>query len=73
MKKNKHLLTHPTVYKCLSCSTEFETVSTTFSEKSVRTEICSQCNTFYTGKLSNEIKTGGVEKFKRRQGEYNKN
>jgi large subunit ribosomal protein L31 len=69
MKKNKHLSVYPTTYKCLSCLAEFQTVSTTFAEGTIRTEVCSNCNTFYTGKLSSEVKTGGVEKFNRRQSE----
>ena len=58
---------HPTYYnevkvKC-ACGNEFSLGST---KKEIRTEICSACHPFYTGKEKLVDTAGRVDKFKKR-------
>lgn len=66
MKAKIHPKTYKANVKC-SCGNTFETIST---QKEIRTEICSACHPFYTGKQKAFIggKEGRVEKFRRRYG-----
>ena len=57
---------HPTYFEkatiTCSCNAVFETGSTT---EKMRTEICSQCHPFYTGKKKFMDVTGRVDRFKK--------
>jgi large subunit ribosomal protein L31 len=66
MKEN----THPKVFDAnvsCACGTKFKTIST---RNELKTEICSACHPFYTGKQKQFTggKEGRVEKFRRRFG-----
>ena len=47
---------------CLACSTKFSVGSTRTSE--LKTEVCSNCHPFFTGKLKFVDTAGRIEKFK---------
>ena len=66
MKAKIHPKVHKTTVTC-ACGESFETLST---RKDLRTEICSACHPFYTGKskMFTGGKEGRVEKFRRRYG-----
>lgn len=64
MKKNIHLKSYDTVHKCISCNSEYKSVS--ISPQQLRIESCSNCNPFYTGTSASEVKVGAVEKFRQR-------
>lgn len=55
---------HPTYYRCkvtcISCGNTFETGSTL---KEIKVDTCSQCHSFYTGKVGFSANAGRVEKF----------
>ena len=59
MKKKLHLPTHPIVYRCISCQSEYQTVSVA-TEDTIPT--CQNCSPFYSGADASEIKSGAVEK-----------
>lgn len=62
--KTPHLPIYQTVYHCISCNQEYQTIST--SNENIRIESCSNCNSFYTGASASESKVGAVEKFRQR-------
>jgi len=61
MKKDIHPILHEAVISC-SCGAVLKTLST---EKDIRTEICSLCHPFYTGKKKMIDTTGRVDRFKK--------
>jgi large subunit ribosomal protein L31 len=57
---------HPEYVECTvicACGNTFKTRST---KKEIRTEICSQCHPFFTGKQKFVDSAGRVEKFKKK-------
>ena len=50
-----------------SCGNTFETRST-FDDKDLHIEVCSQCHPFYTGKQKILDSAGRVDKFRRKYG-----
>lgn len=62
MKKNIHPTYHTDAKVECSCGAVLEVGST---EKSMHTEICSQCHPFYTGKKNVVDTMGRVDRFKR--------
>ena len=57
---------HPDYVECTvicACGNTFKTQST---KKEIRTEICSQCHPFFTGKQKFVDSAGRVEKFKKK-------
>jgi len=57
---------HPDYVECTvicACGSTFKTRST---KKEIRTEICSQCHPFFTGKQKFVDSAGRVEKFKKK-------
>lgn len=66
MKEKIHPTVHETTITC-ACGNSFATLST---RKDLRTEICSECHPYYTGKQMQFVggKEGRVEKFRRRYG-----
>ncbi|MEG7978735.1 MAG: 50S ribosomal protein L31 [Mollicutes bacterium UO1] len=64
MKKKIHLSNQQVIYHCISCESKYQTIST--SSQDVRIESCINCNNFYTGASTSEIKVGAVEKFRQR-------
>ena len=64
MKEGIHPEYTATTVQC-SCGNEFETKST--AEK-IKTEICSACHPFYTGKAKMMDTEGRVERFLRKYG-----
>jgi len=57
---------HPDYVECTvicACGNTFKTRST---KKEIRTEICSQCHPFFTGKQKFVDSAGRVEKFKKK-------
>lgn len=63
MKKDIHPQYFPDAKVICACGNEFTTGSTLAS---IRTEICSACHPFYTGKEKVIDTAGRVEKFKER-------
>lgn len=63
MKKDIHPQYFPDAKVVCACGNEFKTGSTLAS---IRTEICSACHPFYTGKEKVIDTAGRVEKFKER-------
>jgi len=67
MKNDIHPAYGETTVTCNSCATTFVTRSTVASGQ-IRTETCSQCHPFYTGK-QRILDTGGrVARFQQRYG-----
>jgi large subunit ribosomal protein L31 len=64
MRDGIHPKYEPTTVHC-ACGNNFETRSTI---KEIRTEICSACHPFYTGKQKIVDTEGRVEKFLQRYG-----
>ncbi len=62
MKKNVHPKTHLVSYKCASCGSEFNILST-YKDANVALEVCSNCHPFYTGDMSAQKIRGRAEKF----------
>ncbi len=62
MKSGIHPTYFPEATITCSCGAVFETGSTT---EKMRTEICSQCHPFYTGKKKFIDVTGRVDRFKK--------
>jgi large subunit ribosomal protein L31 len=62
MRKNIHPKYEMTTITC-ACGNVIQTRSTV---KDIKTEICSVCHPFYTGKQKLVDTTGRVEKFKKR-------
>ena len=61
---------HPTYYSestvtCASCGNTWETGST---QSEIKTEICSNCHPFYTGKQKLVDTAGRVERFNKKYG-----
>jgi large subunit ribosomal protein L31 len=57
---------HPEYVECsviCACGNTFKTMST---KKEIRTEICSQCHPFFTGKQKFVDSAGRVEKFRKK-------
>jgi large subunit ribosomal protein L31 len=57
---------HPEYVECAvicACGNTFKTMST---KKEIRTEICSQCHPFFTGKQKFVDSAGRVEKFRKK-------
>lgn len=63
MKKEIHPNYNKEVKISCSCGAIFKTGST---EKDLKTEICSQCHPFYTGKQKLVDTAGNVDKFKKK-------
>ena len=63
MKKDIHPTYHSEVKIKCSCGAVFVAGST---RESLKTEICSQCHPFYTGKQKLVDTAGNVDKFKKR-------
>lgn len=64
MKEGIHPNYETATVKC-SCGNDFETRST-LSE--IKTEICSECHPFYTGKAKMLDTEGRIERFNRKYG-----
>ena len=64
MKEGSHPKYQKVTVHC-ACGNTFETMSTA---KEIRTEICSACHPFYTGKQKIVDTEGRVEKFLQRYG-----
>jgi len=65
MKTGIHPEYTTTRVHCTSCGTDFETRST--AGEAITVDVCSNCNTFYTGK-QRIVDTGGrVQRFRNRQ------
>jgi large subunit ribosomal protein L31 len=63
---------HPEYVECTvicACGNTFKTRST---KKEIRTEICSQCHPFFTGKQKFVDSAGRVEKFKKKYANFKK-
>ncbi len=63
---------HPEYVECTvvcACGNTFKTRST---KKEIRTEICSQCHPFFTGKQKFVDSAGRVEKFRKKYADLNK-
>jgi len=61
MKKDIHPKYHPTVFSC-ACGAKYMAGST-MKDEEVKTEICSACHPFYTGKQKLMDTSGRVDKF----------
>ena len=68
MKEGIHP-TYETAKVHCSCGNEFETRST---QSEIKTEICSECHPFYTGKEKMLDTEGRVERFNRKYGKTKK-
>lgn len=68
MKEGIHPDYKKTKVRC-SCGTEFETRSTM---DEIKTEICSECHPFYTGKEKMIDAEGRVERFLKKYGKSSK-
>lgn len=64
MKKGIHPEVSKTKVTCI-CGAEFEMLT---AAKELKTEICSQCHPFYTGKTKRAAAGGRVEKFNKKYG-----
>lgn len=64
MKPSIHPQFYPTATVTCACGNSFTTGST---EKALRTEVCSQCHPFYTGKQKLLDAAGSIDKFKKRK------
>ena len=64
MKEAIHPTYETAMVRC-SCGNEFETRST---QSEIKTEICSECHPFYTGKEKMLDTEGRVERFNRKYG-----
>lgn len=64
MKENIHPKLTKTKVTCI-CGAEFELQSTS---ENLKTEICSNCHPFYTGKTKRAATGGRVEKFNKKYG-----
>jgi len=67
MKRDIHPPYNQIAVSC-SCGNRFETHST-YSQKSLHIEICSQCHPFYTGQQKIVDTEGRVDKFRRKYGD----
>jgi large subunit ribosomal protein L31 len=65
MKEKIHPEYYPEAKVTCSCGNVFEVGST---QKDIKTEICSKCHPFYTGKQKILDTAGRVEKFKQKYG-----
>lgn len=63
MKKNIHPKYYRCKVTCLTCGNTFETGST---EKEIKVDTCSNCHSFYTGKMTFAADTGRVAKFNKK-------
>jgi large subunit ribosomal protein L31 len=66
MKADIHPEYRDITVKC-SCGNSFETKST-YEEKDMQIEVCSECHPFYTGKQKILDSAGRVDKFRRKYG-----
>lgn len=64
MKEGIHPNVKKTVISCV-CGAEFEMLA---SKEGMKTEICSNCHPFYTGKTKRVAAGGRVEKFNKKYG-----
>lgn len=64
MKEGIHPKYETATVKC-SCGSNFETRST---KSEIKTEICSECHPFYTGKAKMLDTEGRIERFNRKYG-----
>ncbi len=64
MKPEIHPKYGPATVHC-ACGAQWETRST---KPEIRTEVCSSCHPFYTGRQTMVHTAGSVERFKRRYG-----
>ncbi|MFA5070626.1 MAG: 50S ribosomal protein L31 [Patescibacteria group bacterium] len=62
MKKDVHPTYYPEAKVICACGHTFKTGST---QKEIRTEICSTCHPFYTGKQKIMDTAGRVDRFKK--------
>lgn len=62
MKKDIHPKMFEITIKC-ACGSEYKTISTT---KELRTDICSHCHPFYTGKQKLVDAAGRIESFNKK-------
>lgn len=63
MKKDIHPKYYPNAKVECACGNTFNVGAT---KQLIKTEACSQCHTFYTGKEKNLDRVGQVQKFKKR-------
>ncbi len=63
MKKDIHPEYHRAKVTCMTCGNTFETGSTL---KEIKVDTCSNCHSFYTGKLTFTADTGRVAKFNKK-------
>lgn len=63
MKKDTHPTYYPEAQVICSCGNTWTTGST---RKVIKTEICSKCHPFFTGKQRLVDSTGRVDRFKKR-------
>ncbi len=63
MKENIHPQYNMSAQVSCACGNSFQTGSTL---KELRTEVCSQCHPFYTGKQKLLDTAGSIDKFKKR-------
>ncbi len=63
MKKEIHPKYYRTKVTCMTCGNTFETGSTV---PEIKVDTCSNCHSFYTGKLSFTADTGRVAKFRKK-------
>ena len=66
MKPEIHPMYNTIEITCLACSTKFSIGSTRTSE--LKTEVCSNCHPFFTGKQLILDTAGQVERFQKRLG-----
>lgn len=66
MKKDLHPDFHKIIVHC-ACGNEFETGSTV---QEIRTEICSACHPFFTGRQKLMDTAGRVERFKKKYARF---
>ena len=66
MKPEIHPKYHDIEITCLACNTKFTVGSTRASE--LKTEVCSNCHPFFTGKQLILDTAGQVERFQKRLG-----
>ncbi len=63
MKKGIHPEYHRCKVTCLSCGNTFETGSVL---KEIRVDSCSQCHSFYTGKIGTVANDGRIDRFNKK-------
>ena len=70
MRKNIHPSYYPDAQVICACGNTWNTGST---RKVIRTEVCSKCHPFFTGKQKLMDTAGRVERFRRKYAQFNKN